>query len=756
MPYLTLTLSGHEVDLPPDAQVALSYRVNDLTTLDSREAAFSEVFTLPLTARNAAALGVPHALDSQTDAPYMLLPAVLTTAGGTELLRGFAILEQAGEGYEVTLTDAVGGLFAQIGERELRELDLSAHDHLLTLDAVQAAQSEAGAYTYPLADDGRLTGRYPDAGHAVVHHTELPLAVFSRTLLAAVVAEALPGYRVGGSLLSDATFLRHQLVGPGPQRRTAYLEQHTLVATASVARTYASILSTGESTDLSFDAVSQDPGAHYGTLQPEGTEYRLPAHVADFRVQVELEVTYQGTGGPYSGTQRIALVVSENGLGFAEEVIYEGNWSEGTVPQTRQLRIDTTFRRVGANGAIRVQIVPQNRMQATIAAGARLTVTPLPRAYDNSPVHVDAGLPEISQADFVQLVANSFGAIVQLDATSRLVRFDLLNDLERNRSRAVDWTDRLDYSRRPTLRYRLDGLAQRNTFAYADAPSGYNELAPLPDTEAPALLVSGDATLPRETEAYAAPLALLRSGRSLQRAALLPFLAQFAQGESVLFALWRDNIAYTTDAFVLDQGRYWQAQKIIDSTYARPGTNPEFWRLADESEVFKSGGSADGFVALYAPQSAIPGVLVGSSGDDAGFAPTAGLSADELDFARLLPRYYAGLQRILSRTRLLTLALRLTPVDLAALDFSRPVRLATQHLPGYGQLAGLFYLNTIDQYIPGAPGAVDVTLLAMGDSVPGLAPVVTVPIQTPTKRALLLETLEPLRLEGGELLLLED
>jgi len=265
MPYLTLTLNGQPVDLPPDAQVALSYRANDLRRLDSREAAFSEQFTLPRTARNAAVLGLPHLLDGLGTAPYDLLPAVLTSPGGTVLLDGVAVLERSAEGYDITLTDALGGLFVQVAERPLRAVNLRAHDHALTLANVQAAQANApgAAYTYPLVNDGRLTLRYPDASLAVVHYTELPLAVFTRAVLAAVVADALPGYRLGGSLLADPLFRRHQLLGAalGPQRRPAYLAERTARArtVSPVVLTSPGVGTTTVQQLLSFPEAISDP-----------------------------------------------------------------------------------------------------------------------------------------------------------------------------------------------------------------------------------------------------------------------------------------------------------------------------------------------------------------------------------------------------------------------------------------------------------------------------------------------------------------
>ena len=117
------------------------------------------------------------------------------------------------------------------------------------------------------------------------------------------------------------------------------------------------------------------------------------------------------------------------------------------------------------------------------------------------------------------------------------------------------------------------------------------------------------------------------------------------------------------------------------------------------------------------------------------------------------------MRRALNPCRVISLPLRLTPLDIAGLDFTRPVSLNVPHVPGYGQLKGLFYLNDIDQFQPGQPAPVLTTLLAMGDAVPGLAPPVTVPIALPAgavRRALLLESGAPLLLESGAPIYLES
>ncbi|TGE08757.1 hypothetical protein [Hymenobacter fodinae] len=715
---LTLTLDGFLVDLPDGAEVALSYRVFDLNNFETREAGFSESFVLPLTNRNLQVLGVPHAYDSDTTSPYRLLPAVLRY-NDVLILQGHALLEQAADGYDITLTTSAGALFAAVGDKPLRGLDLSDYDHFFSLSAVQLAQANTptAAYTYPLVDDGRLTKRYPTPSTAVVHYSELSPAVFSRMLLERIVADALPGYTLTGSLLAEDRFQRHQLLGGevGPRRREEYLKFHTLEAKSTAAQT---ISSTGTTTvlTLAFPEAVKDEGLHLYPKMGGGSFYRLPAEVADYRVQLVFDVTYQGTGGSYAGTQKVGLLVAENNLNFHDEPIFEGQWNSGITPQTRRIKIDTTFSRVSGSGEIIVQLTTENRMQASIAAGARLVVTPLARAYDNSPVHLDASLPDISRGEFLKLLANQFGVLFQTDQEQRLIRADLLADVNRNLAagRVQDWSSKVDRTLRPRQKFRLDSIGQKNYFRYEEAPGAY-ELLDKPDYQGEGMLpYSLDTTIAEGKEAYVAPFAALQDGPALRRASTLPYVPRFTQAQGSNFELWRPNTTYPLDYFVLDRGRYWQSKDTLGSINARPGTNPAYWRVAKESELFQGEGDAPYFSVLYLDQPAIPNVRVGNGNNDAGFTPTAGVTFLGLDFGEdLLPAYFLTLGRVLRRVHIVEVDVHLNAADIAQLDFTLPVRLNIPHWPGYGALIGDYYLNLIDQYTPGQTAPVPCTLVSL-------------------------------------------
>jgi hypothetical protein len=759
MPYLTLTLSGQPVDLPADAQVALSYRVNDLRSLDSREAAFSETFTLPNTAQVRAVLGNPHSLDSLTSAPYQLLPAILRSPGGVVLLDGFAILESSGEGFDVTLTDAIGSLFSQVGDRKLRELDLSKWDHILNYASVQDAQNNGytEGYTYPIADTGILVNRNPEHG---VSYSELPVATYVHAVLQGIVSQALPGYRLTGTLLEETLyrFLAVPQATPRLQMRTSYLAPFKLRAFLDLERTYT--LETDPATKIQFTKIQQ--GQLFG-----GTLYQPPPHPITYKAELKVPVRFESSLG-VGGVSFVSLVLlADDGTGSPPTMV-AGVAVTKQGDSTATFSVDNIFVQGSDTTTLYLAISWGNGVgpaSLTLRKGGSLALTPQPRTYPGAPVHLDACLPDKSQADFLKLVFNQFNIIAQADSAFKTVRFDLFNDLERNRRRAVNWTSKLDFTARPRLEYRLDDYAQRNLLSYAEAPDAYTEellLPPAPFDAEPrgeATLPVINATIAEEREAYTADAFLVHDHDTLTKSQPLPWLPFFEAKDTLTAPVrpYDPDIDYVvTTGYVLYQGRYWFPRKGGTSGQSsKPPRLGEDWLLVEDAvivEPLNSDLNTVAVIALYDP--AVTPVVVMGEGEAERFVPTATLVREGLTFSDLLENYYPGLTKALARVQLLTVDARLNALDIADLDFTIPVQVGPVDIPGYGRLAAVCYLNNIDQYQPGNPGAVEVELLVLGLPVPGLAPAVPMPL--PTQAFITEDAAAYLLTEAGYYLLLEQ
>lgn len=756
---LTLTLDGQPVDLPNDAAVALSYRSSDLRRLDSREAAFSETFALPLSAQNARVLGTPHALSSQTRSPYRRLPAVLR-ANGVPVLRGVAVLEASEAGYEVTLLDDTADLFGRVGDVALRDMDLSALDHARTYAAVQAASTDSPArgYVYALADTGRLAS--VEAGGRIAA-LEIPPSVYESAVLRAIVAHALPGYALAGTLFTDPVWRAAVLpcAFAGPRLREAYLAPWRVQAGAPTDQRYfLSGIGTGDFRDDAIPiAFSQQVSGAAGVFTGS-TYYNPPTHFAQIDVRGRLFVRNAGSTTAYIRLVRGTTTGFNAALGRRQEI-----WRHLLNPGfagTVQVEASLPAYSAGA-GVLFLQVYNQyggyNSTDVTVLAGSAVTFAVSAPALLGAPVHLETTLPDISQADYLRLLFTRFNVALRVDAAAQTARFDLFNDLERRRAEAVDWSARLDYAQRPRLDYRLPGYAQRNTFTYKEAPAAY---APAFGTLTPAetaaqlgtdAVTVPDLTLPPLAESYAAPVVLpivraVAGGAAV--AVYLPTATPAVPADPREAVPWVFGGSYRKGDRVTLLGRTWTCQTDPYGQRAQPGdANYLIDWLADPVPT----------TDLPTVASLLPVPTAGPLLSDeqltaaapASFGVPLTLTRAGLSFADLLPAYHEGTARILQRVQLVSAYFLLSAPDIAALDFTRPVRLDVRWLPGYGALRGLFYLNLIDQYRPGQAGPVRVELLKLGDPVAGIAPAATALPLRPA-RLLLSEAGQPLAMQNTD------
>lgn len=757
---LTLTLDGQPVDLPTDAEVALTLWAHDLRAASTREATFSETFTLPPTARNRAAWGTPGALDSRTGLPYRKVPALLAWTG-VPLLDGVAVLEQAGGGgLDVTLYASTADLFAAVGKRRLRDLNLSALDHYLTYEAIEQAsgpQAPARGYVYPLYDDGRL-----DRDERLLYHELAPFVPYL-TVLRAIVTEALPGYTLAGSLLADPRFVNAGFprATPFPVLRSAVRDGAALAARTAADVSFANNIEPPVDTFpiVPFPVVTKRGGA---AVYEQNQYFRVPVGVpADVTVRVALRLRVAPSLPPprSGGTVEVRLIANPNGPGGPVSTNPPGiavvalDVAELDGPTDwLPVRAEATFTHLPPGALVAVQLRINGLFVVTVETGATVAYTLGERTYVGGPVHLETGLPDLNHAEALQLMAAQFLAVFQTDEASRTVRADLFTDLERRRDAPREWGAAVDRAAPPAVTFRLDGTAQHNRYAYAAPPAAYDVLNLTPDAAAGAgVLPVPDATLPAETTAYEAPVYQLQVHAARGGKALLGWAPAVVRGGKGYHAYDNNKEYHNNDGPVLWGGRYYQyggADRIGPGFPPPNGNGSTVWKPLTEADVLApaDGGGAVGRLIPYA------GAPVRAQRDDpdpAGFVPAWGLTGAGLDWgADLLPAYYPTLAALLDGVRVVRVELTLTAADIAQLDHLVPVRLRVPYWPGVGGLDELFYVNLVDQYRPGVPGPTAVELVRLGLPVPGIAPAAA-PFTPPVPFALLAEDGTPLYTEPG-------
>ncbi len=243
-------------------------------------------------------------------------------------------------------------------------------------------------------------------------------------------------------------------------------------------------------------------------------------------------------------------------------------------------------------------------------------------------------MPDIKQGDLLKTFARLYGLIFQADTDRQVLRLRRMEEIDRPDAATLDWTDRMDLTNPPELEFRLGDYAQENLLRWREDEEGFETLGE-------GFLYVDDQTLERRAELFSLPFAASRTTKVLSdvETADIPFYdeegrASLRPKPRLLIARQRSKSVTFTDG--LNNST---ASTITVATFS----SPQFGE---------------------------------------------GLSYE----ADLIPAHYQTLARLLDRTKVVRVKLRLSAADIQSLDFLRPVYL--------GPLGGRFYLNKIKNWQP--------------------------------------------------------
>jgi hypothetical protein len=167
-----LFLEGQLADIRQDLGMQLSYNIDDVNKYGSRDTSFSKTIVLPGTAKNNKLFGFVGELGSNNpyangaaniDANFNVAQTTKAELriNGLLLLKGVfrltGIIHERGHiEYEGNLFGELGGFIAAIGAGKLEDLDFSAYNHTYTWNNIVNSWNtvNGSGYYYPLIDHG--------------------------------------------------------------------------------------------------------------------------------------------------------------------------------------------------------------------------------------------------------------------------------------------------------------------------------------------------------------------------------------------------------------------------------------------------------------------------------------------------------------------------------------------------------------------------------------------------------------------------
>lgn len=148
-----LIISGYQIELSPSKPIARTLQVNDISSLQSRQANFTPTISVPRTANNVKAFSLLGIVGTNSGVPYQRNECYYYTESGECMIyKGWAVITSTSKDFKVNLYDGNIDIYKSIENETLNALPLDEINHVKTLDNIIDSINGLTTYKYILAD----------------------------------------------------------------------------------------------------------------------------------------------------------------------------------------------------------------------------------------------------------------------------------------------------------------------------------------------------------------------------------------------------------------------------------------------------------------------------------------------------------------------------------------------------------------------------------------------------------------------------
>lgn len=453
-------INGQVLDLFGDPRVAVTKQMGLIGDIANRDGDVTVNFTIPYNDRNIEILNNIPGLNILTDSfSFQSFRGKLIDKGLTVSQGYFQLLSVTKDKREIELRFLGGNSdwFERIGGANIAELDYSDLSHLWDVETIIASKDNTEGFVYFMIDNGANQ----DITDNNFLKTDFNFGVFSLDIFKRIFDNAT--LKIGGSLLNDNR-LRNELV-------------------AAIVPVIAA--ESGDFTSNHTPIRQRLPGVGAGDSAAEV-----------FFPNGDNSADWNGT------VFTAASDITE--LNFFFSWVVEGSqiFTLGTVTVTMEYSgggdqtAILSMTAIGDVGQTRIYLGEINHAFGPILAGETVTILHqgsqpssqttnfLIESYNNEfsqieiqrvgsdkrVVDVDVFLPEMNQADFVRDIMFRYGYVSQYDANSETVTFNKFDEVDFNKTKAVDWSKGVDLTIEPEINFTevLEGYSKRNNIGYSE------------------------------------------------------------------------------------------------------------------------------------------------------------------------------------------------------------------------------------------------------------------------------------------------
>ncbi|GAA4362103.1 hypothetical protein GCM10023185_29700 [Hymenobacter saemangeumensis] len=687
-------VQGVPLDLDEETQLVPTFQANDRSKTDSIQSDYSPEFSVPGTQRNHRLLGVGGSAQATAGTPYRRLPAVLLSNNVETLPLALLYVKSfQGGRYYLQLVGGNRRFIETLGEKKLADLDLSEFDHDWTPATIAAglpfAHWQQHGWGYEVIERGKdlnlgevdpyhlfpsvalrlVWGRMlEEAGFTATDLTTEPL--FAALNIPTAAPYTFPGpYRDARTLAAGWRYQDGQMF-----RRRSEFGPLTFPFNFTTEHPYsaptAATFSNGEYTVSTLGyydlTASLDVVISCASGYPGEVSMKVALHVNGSEVGT---VGYIRAGN-YT---RTTLTASVTRLllrpGDEVHVIIQGDeWPNqfGLGPRESFWQVGTSRPFFVRSDGVIIEFGPAyNPNLYRIDAANRFGVTLLEEFPQGGRVMLNLWLPDMTQLDFFKSVVQLLGLTVQTDLYEPHLYLSTGGRVLANTERAIDWTAKRDAAAAPqglpdrSTAYRFGDFAQRNYLRWLEdeaVSEGYGD----------GMLVVEDETLPEEGTLAVLPYAATEPSPTVP--SLLRIRSYRRRDPNPAVAAEYDTMSPKPRLVLRVERPTFTVQIVMVPR-----------RIA--------GSTVDGVFYPVDVPAVLQEVVTTASYFAAPSAPFD-LSAERT----LLPRFWPDLAATLKEARHLTEYYRLTPQDIAELDFAVPI--------WDGGLGDFFLVSQVGEYDP--------------------------------------------------------
>ena len=736
-----LYIDGKLCDLEKKEVIAMSYGVNRLTDIESRQGFYSNTFKLPLTANNLGIFGIPTELNSSDTTRWERLECSIESDGIIQI--GFAQLQSVQDTLSVVIKAGNSGFIDDLKGLSLSDINITDLDHVRDLATVNA--NRLNDYT-----DGFV---YPDVDYSLLLNITNPIpfwflfpAVFIDPILRAIVEDR--GYTIAGDILTNDTYRKMLIPFCRPYLRVddAFITENQFrskmkgganlfVSTFTDVGNFAAGFD-NDSTDGYFDNSNAFTLGNWGGgISGTANAYYIPSIAVTQTINFTTTFTITDWNTSRSNFQiRIDGLTTD--IGLAQEsnqpsAIYK---HQDEADSNGTFTIELSATEIGIptdNIHIKFELLDSTSGFGSfnVAVASGVMFNELSDRYDGlGELDVAANLPDMKQTDFVKYLVNAFSLLIITDTFTNTVSFEFFDDLQTNT--AEDWSNKVDQTEIGEIKYNEAGYLKNNIFKYKNNISD-EALEGFPDY-GQSIIVNpnvrnGDKVLYQSPFSASKPLAAfpnrmfidLSDSSNSAEFALTSYSSPsnvgtvgisstegFSEGDTVFFK--NLNATVLLDGLGLDGLKDVTIKEILSATSftingyslfsAASGT------VGYQKDAFKTKDPKPRIAVHNLVDEGLDASLIQIINGTT-VTQASKLTFTELEFPSLLSNHGNVISYIVKAPQTVNRIMRLSPVDINQLDFTKPKWIDLYNC--------YFYLSFINQYKVNQVDSTEVELIKL-------------------------------------------